>query len=139
MVASLDDNVGRILDELKTAGLYDDTMIWFISDNGGYSSSYYGHADNGPLRGQKGKLWEGGIRIPAMMCWKNGPVGPGVVSSQPCCNIDLVPTLGAITGYAAYQLCGRPIDGIDISSVLLDNGTIARDLFWKYGSSKVSD
>lgn len=130
MVASLDDNVGRVLNKLEAAGLSDNTMIWFISDNGGYSESYHGHASNGVLRGEKATLWEGGIRIPAMVCWP-GQISSNQVVSQPVCNIDVVPTLGAITGFAD-TLTNLPIDGINISPVLFDQKTIARDIFWKY-------
>ena len=130
MVASLDDNVGRVLDKLEEAGLSDNTMIWFISDNGGYAESYHGHASNGVLRGEKATLWEGGIRIPAMVCWP-GTIQPNQVISQPVCNIDIVPTLGAITGYAD-TLAHLPVDGINLRPVLVDQKTIERDIFWKY-------
>ena len=130
MVASLDDNVGRVLNKLEEEGLSDNTMIWFISDNGGYAESYYGHASNGVLRGEKATLWEGGIRIPAMVCWE-GAIQPNQVISQPACNIDVMPTLGAIVGFAD-TLTHLPVDGIDISPVLFDQKTIERDIFWKY-------
>jgi arylsulfatase A-like enzyme len=63
----LDDNIGRILSTLEEKQQSDNTIIWFISDNGGYSKQYFGHADNGGLRGEKGTLWEGGFNIPALL------------------------------------------------------------------------
>lgn len=135
MVSCMDDNVGRFLARLKASGQYDNTMIWFISDNGGYSQSYHGHADNGPLRGQKATLYEGGIRVPAMVCWKNR-IKSRQTMSQPLCTIDLVPTIGAITGYGSKLLCNRPIDGRNISSVLFKNAPIKRDLYWKRGPAR---
>ena len=131
MVASLDDQVGRVLDKLEQEGLRERTMIWFVSDNGGYSETYYGHASNGVLRGEKTTLWEGGIRVPAMVCWP-GTISPDQVIAQPACNVDIVPTLGAMVGFAD-TLAHLPIDGIDLSPVLLEQKTVERDIFWRYG------
>jgi arylsulfatase A-like enzyme len=130
MVASLDDNVGRLWEKLEKENLLENTIIWFVSDNGGYSETYYGHASNGPLRGEKATLWEGGIRVPAMVCWP-GSIEANQVVDQPVCNIDIVPTLGAISGFSD-ALAKLPIDGVDISSVLFDQATIERDIFWRY-------
>ncbi len=128
MVSSLDDQVGRVLDKLENEKLLENTMIWFISDNGGYAETYHGHASNGKLRGEKATLREGGIRIPAMVCWQ-GKIKAGQVIDQPLCNIDLMPTLGKITGFALTAL---PIDGQDISEVLLAQKSLTRDLYWRY-------
>lgn len=130
MVANMDDNIGRILDELEQNGTLDNTMIWFISDNGGYSISYFGHSSNGALRGEKQLLYEGGIRVPAMVCWKSR-IKANRVNSQVLCNIDLVPTLAKITGFET--LLNKPVvDGIDISDLLFNDKTISRDLYWKF-------
>ena len=67
---------------------------------------------------------------PAMVCWP-GTIPPNQVVSQPVCNVDMVPTLGAIAGLAD-TLIHLPINGIDISPVLFEQKTIARDIFWKY-------
>lgn len=130
MVSSLDDNVGRVLSKLESEGLSGNTMVWFISDNGGYAEKLYGHASNGLLRGEKATLWEGGIRVPALVRWK-GKIRPHQVVSQPACNIDVLPTLGAITGFAE-TLLPLPVDGKDISKVLFDQTTIERDIYWRY-------
>ncbi len=130
MVSSLDDQVGRVLDKLENEKLLDKTMIWFISDNGGYAETYHGHASNGKLRGEKATLHEGGIRIPAMVCWQ-GQIKAGQVADQPLCNIDLMPTLGKITGFAA-SLATLPIDGQDISEVLFSQKSVERGLYWRY-------
>ncbi len=130
MVASLDDNVGRLWEKLEKANLLENTIIWFVSDNGGYSETYYGHASNGPLRGEKATLWEGGIRVPAMVCWPSS-IEPNQVVDQPVCNIDIVPTLGAISNFSD-SLRKLPIDGVDISPVLFDEGTVERNIFWRY-------
>jgi arylsulfatase A-like enzyme len=130
MVASLDDNIGRILDELEKTGTLENTMIWFISDNGGYSISYFGHASNGSLRGEKQQLYEGGIRVPAIVCWKSR-IKANMTNSQVLCNIDIVPTLAKITGFDILP-DKKNIDGIDISDVLFSQKAISRDLFWKF-------
>ena len=118
MVANLDDNIGRILDELEKTGSLENSMIWFISDNGGYSISYFGHANNGSLRGEKQQLYEGGIRVPAIVCWKSR-INASLTNSQVLCNIDIVPTLAKITGFETL-LDKKSIDGIDISDVLFN-------------------
>ncbi|MEQ9439223.1 MAG: sulfatase-like hydrolase/transferase [Cyclobacteriaceae bacterium] len=130
MVACLDDNIGKVMATLEEKGMSDNTMVWFISDNGGYSIRYHGHSSNGILSGEKGATGEGGIRIPAMVQWK-GKIEPAQVITQPIGNVDLVPTLGAITGYAD-TLSSLPIDGIDINEVLFEGKTLERDLFWRY-------
>jgi arylsulfatase A-like enzyme len=65
-----------------------------------------------------------------MVCWK-GKIRPEQVISQPACNTDMVPTLGAIAGFAD-TLAHFPVDGIDISQVLFDQQTLERDIFWCY-------
>ena len=131
MVASLDDQVGVVLDKLEKNNLLENTMIWFMSDNGGYSETYYGHASNGGLRGEKATLWEGGIRVPALVMWK-GRIRPGQTVDTPICNIDLVPTLAGIAGFKDKLRPGA-IDGRDISAVLFKNKKLSRPIFWKYG------
>lgn len=133
MVSSMDDNIGRLLKKLEKDRLLDHTMIWFISDNGGYQESYYGHSDNGGLRGEKGTLWEGGIRVPALLCWKER-IAAGQVISTPVTNLDVLPTLGAVLGFDE-MLPDSLMDGADISDVLFNkdpSGLEERSLYWKY-------
>ncbi len=130
MVSYLDSCIGSFTGALIESGLYDNTMIWFISDNGGYVEGFNIHGSNGPLKGEKGILEEGGIRVTAMVSWKDR-IEAGQVRSQALCNIDLFPTICKIA------ICEIPedvvaMDGIDISSVLFDNAAIERELFWKF-------
>ncbi len=130
MASYLDSCVGSFMESLKESGLYDNTMIWFISDNGGYVEGFKIHGSNGPLKGEKGILEEGGIRVAAMVSWKDR-IEAGQTRNQPLCNIDLFPTICKITN------CEIPedilaMDGMDISSVLFENATIERELFWKF-------
>ncbi len=131
MVASLDDQVGVLLAKLEKENLLANTMIWFISDNGGYSETYFGHASNGGLRGEKATLWEGGIRVPALVMWQ-GHIKPGQTIGSPVCNVDLLPTLAAVVGFEA-QLRPEFVDGQDLSKLLSKGRPLRRSIFWKYG------
>ncbi len=131
MVAELDDNIGRVFSTLEEKNLLNNTIVWFISDNGGYSESYFGHADNGGLRGEKGTLWEGGIKIPAVLMWK-GKIDENQVIGTPVINADVLPTILSILDIAVSEEEKSQIDGMDISPVLFENREIERPLFWKY-------
>ena len=132
MVGSLDDQIGVLLNKLEKDNLLENTMIWFISDNGGYSETYYGHASNGGLRGEKATLWEGGIRVPALVMWP-GRIKPGQTVGSPVCNVDLLPTLASIVGFKA-RLRPELVDGLDLSGVLFRGKNLNRSIFWKYGN-----
>ncbi|TWU64922.1 sulfatase-like hydrolase/transferase [Crateriforma conspicua] len=100
MMYALDRGVGRICDELKHSGQWEQTMIVFLSDNGGATNN---GSWNGPLRGVKGCLREGGIRVPMICTWPAkipaGQVHDGVVSS-----LDLLPTFMAAAGAECLPL-----------------------------------
>ena len=129
MVASLDDNVGRLINWLKKNKKLDNTIIWFISDNGGYSVTQHRHASNGKLKGEKAQLWEGGIRVPSMLMWKKKIAG-GQLSHSPACNVDVLPTLAAITGCS--ESLPNTIDGIDITQLLFNQQPLQRSLYWQF-------
>ena len=129
MVSSLDDNIGMLLNKLEKDGLLESTMIWFISDNGGYSQTQKKHANNGVLRGEKASLYDGGIRVPAMVWWKN-KIKSNQVISTPVCNADLLPTICSIL--KIKKPVPSTVDGKDISGLLFKNKSSRRDLYWKY-------
>lgn len=131
MVSNLDDNIGRVLDFLETSGQLDNTLIWFISDNGGYSETLFKHASNGVLTGQKGQLAEGGIRVPALVCWKNRIKRKQLIS-QPYVNTDILPTLLEIAGGGDEFV----FDGISLAPVLFGNGAPQQDIFWHFNGQK---
>ena len=133
MVSAMDENVGKIISKLEAKGELENTMIWFISDNGGYSEKYHGHASNGPLRDQKGTLYEGGIRIPALMSWPAN-VRKGQVVEQAAINADLLPTIAQIAGFEAV-LEGRTIDGQNILPVLLKDTAYHREIYWYFSQT----
>lgn len=93
MVETLDHHVGRVLDELDALGLTEDTLVVFMSDNGGHPD----YTTNAPLRGSKWNLYEGGIRIPFIVRWP-GRVKPGLVSDTVVHGCDLFPTFCEVAG-----------------------------------------
>lgn len=95
VIMELDWSIGEIVKALKQEGVYDNTIIFFTSDNGPVTS--VGGSTAG-LRGQKAQTWEGGQRVPGIMVWPN-QVPPAKVSDQMITTMDLFPTLASITGY----------------------------------------
>jgi len=94
-VSTMDEYIGMVLDKLKAKGLRDNTIVIFQSDQGHdeHIRAFSGGGDNGPYRGAKISLFEGGIRIPAMISWKNGEIPQGVVRDQMAVNVDWLPTI----------------------------------------------
>ncbi len=97
MVETMDTSVGRVLDKLKEHGLDKNTVVCFMSDNGGLSTSEGSPTSNLPLRGGKGWLYEGGIREPFLIR-APGVTKPGSVSHSPVCSMDFYPTLLELAG-----------------------------------------
>jgi arylsulfatase A-like enzyme len=107
MVATMDSAIGRILQTLQATGLSKNTMVIFTSDNGGERFS-----DNGGLRERKMQLWEGGIRVPAIVCWP-GKIPANKVISTPISHMDFTATILALA--KAKANASFPLDGMDIS------------------------
>lgn len=123
MIHSLDEGVGRVLDALDEAGVAENTLVLFSSDNGGVG----GISENAPLRGAKQSVFEGGIRVPAAARWP-GKIPAGSTTSAPLANIDVLPTLMRIAGVEDHG--GKPLDGIDALDVLTgDLDAVDRDLY----------
>ncbi len=135
MVHSLDENVGRILDTLDELGIADDTVVVLTSDNGGYINRYDGMqvTDNSPLRSGKGSLYEGGIRVPAIVRWP-GVTVPGSVSDEPISSVDYYRTILSIAGLEGDRDYNRGVDGIDLVPVLRnpEQATGRAALFFHY-------
>lgn len=100
LLEELDRSVGRIVEAVDKAGLADNTLIVFLSDNGGLEHEQNGRVvtSNNPLRGEKGSLYEGGIRVPAIVRWP-GHVPPHTVCDVPITSMDWHPTLTALAGW----------------------------------------
>lgn len=128
MLSNLDDGIGAIVDKLHATGLEEDTMVIFLSDNG--APTYWRKHGNGALRGGKGEMYEGGIRVPFMVQWK-GRIPAGQVIDQPVIATDLFPTIAAAAG-ASYP---RNLDGIDLMPLLTgqEKEWPTRPFFWRMG------
>lgn len=107
MVTCLDDQVGRVVAALARRGLTERTLIAFSSDNGGPITL---GATNGPLRAQKGTVYEGGVRVPAFATWP-GVIAAGTVVQAPLHIVDWYPTLLRLAGVTAAPKL--PLDGRD--------------------------
>ncbi len=129
MVETMDTSVGRVLDRLQELGLSDNTVVCFMSDNGGLSTSEGSPTSNLPLRGGKGWLYEGGVREPFLIKWP-GVTAAGSQCSTPVMSIDFYPTILEIAGVPTEH----PIDGVSLVPLLQGNGDAfaARPLFWHY-------
>lgn len=128
MIACMDDNIGRMLEVLRETGLEEDTLIFFLSDNGGYP----GNASlNTPYRGSKSQMLEGGIRVPFLVQWK-GKLPAGKVYEKVVSSLDIVPTTLAVAG--APLLSEWQLDGVNLLPYLVGNaeGVPHAALFWRY-------
>ncbi len=129
MLANMDDGVGKVLDVLRQEGLEDNTIIIFLSDNGGPTREIT--SSNAPLRGEKGQLLEGGLRVPFIIQWKNR-LPAGRVEDRMTSSLDLFPTaLAAAGGSSAAAL-----DGTDLLHLLTtDPATPIRPRhYWRMGA-----
>lgn len=130
LVSNMDRNVGRVLNSLDKYGLDKNTVVLFVSDNGGAVMAPHRELRcNGPLRGLKGNLYEGGIRVPFIARW-SGHFAHNTVSDALCYFPDIMPTLAAITGTKMPV----DIDGVSILPLLTGKGTLAADrkLYWEF-------
>jgi arylsulfatase A-like enzyme len=130
MIESMDHGMGQVLDALDRLGLAGNTIVFFMSDNGGLSTAEGSPTSNLPLRAGKGWLYEGGIREPMIVRWP-GVVKPGSSSGAPVISTDFYPTILEMAG-----LPPRPkqhLDGVSLVPVLQETGKLAeRPLYWHY-------
>jgi arylsulfatase A-like enzyme len=129
MVESMDDAVGIVTNKLADLGLADNTIICFTSDNGGVSSGDAFATSNTPLRGGKGRQWEGGIREPFYLLAPE-ITKSGSTSAVPVNGIDWYPTLLELTGVSVPS--EQDVDGVSMVSLLKGGGIADRPLFWHY-------
>lgn len=132
MISALDDGVGQVLDTLDKEHIAKNTVIFYLSDNGGVVSWHNGEppvADNAPLRGGKTMLYEGGIRVPFAMRWP-GKVKAGTVYKRPVSSLDILATLTDEIGLTRYP--SKPLDGVDLIPYLdgQKKGDPHNILFW---------
>ncbi|MBM4258431.1 MAG: hypothetical protein FJ147_21360 [Deltaproteobacteria bacterium] len=135
MITRMDTEIGRVLQALDRLQLTKQTIVVFLSDQGAtfepmnQGASAY-HDSNRPFRGQKRTLWEGGIRVPAVVRWP-AKVQPATRSNEVINTIDLMPTL-----LATAQIATDPawhLDGVDLTPVWRGHGSLLpRTLFWEW-------
>jgi arylsulfatase B len=131
MLSSLDESVGEVLKQLEQCEINDRTVVVFLSDNGGPTRELT--SSNHPLRGSKGDLYEGGIRIPWVMQWPSR-IAAGRVEHRPVVSLDLYATMLAAAG--APPTDGHRSDGVDLLPYLAaGNCNRPHDvLYWRMGS-----
>lgn len=129
MLGQLDDSVGQVLDAVDREGIRENTMIVFLSDNGGPTRELT--SSNLPLRGEKGGLFEGGIRIPFMIQYP-GVVEAGKVYEKPVISLDLFPTSLRLAGLDPT----KQLDGVDLIPHLTgaDEDDPHESMFWRVGN-----
>ncbi len=131
MLSNLDRNIGKILDTLRQQKLEENTLIFFLSDNGGPTKELT--SSNGPLRGGKGNLYEGGIRVPFLIQWK-GRLPAGKVISYPVISTDIFATASAIAGVSPPK--NQQMDGVNLLPFLSGGkpGKPHETLYWRMGN-----
>tara|TARA_R110002124_G_scaffold287328_1_gene472914 strand:+ start:3005 stop:4423 length:1419 start_codon:yes stop_codon:yes gene_type:complete len=126
MVENLDRNIGRLIDLLQEKKLFENTFIFFVTDNGGL----FKVTKQRPLRAGKGSYYEGGIRIPAFVVWP-GRIRPGQVSEVPITNLDIFPTLLELAGIEKPE--NKNLDGISLLPLLTAGKNLPkRPFFWHF-------
>ena len=157
MIEQMDQSIGRLMDKLKSAGLSDNTLIVFFSDNGGVTSEnqypdveeermsmlvpskshiyknnplQYLATSNSPLRNEKGSLYEGGIREPLILKWP-AKIKKGMISKAVVSSVDFFPTFLELAN--SQKEANQVLDGISIVPTLTKNEYNAeRPIFWHY-------
>lgn len=134
MVSAMDDGVGRVLDELESAGIADNTLVIFLSDNGGPET--VNASDNGPLKGGKGSFFDGGLRVPFAMQWPER-IKRGTVYSAPIISLDIAATV--VANIDRPIPLRNDLDGIDLLPLVNDTGLMQpnRSFFWRNFDKKM--
>jgi arylsulfatase A-like enzyme len=152
MIKQLDDAIGRLMEEMESLGLLENTLVFFLSDNGG--ATYTHTTDNGPLRGGKITDFEGGIRVPFFMSWGGGINNNSNINNNnsnnnnnninnsnnyrfPVSSMDVFATIAEVTGCPLPM--DRHIDGKDLLHYIRQDSVIPHEnLFWQRGNSRAA-
>ena len=129
MLSNMDDSVGAVMAQLRKSGLEENTIVFFLSDNGGPTRELT--SSNLPLRGSKGQMYEGGLRVPFMMQWK-GTIPAGQTYEKPVSSFDIYATAAANSeGVIAPEL----VEGVDLVPFVTGKkkGIPHETLFWRQG------
>ncbi|GAB5402899.1 MAG: hypothetical protein Aurels2KO_11300 [Aureliella sp.] len=137
MVEGMDKSLGDILANVERHGLSGETVVLFMSDNGGFSAGGRGgepHTHNRPLSSGKGSAHEGGVRVPMLASWP-GVIETGAVCDSPVMIEDFFPTILEIAGVASPQQVGGEMDGVSFGGLLRGQDDLqraTRPLFWHF-------
>jgi len=145
VVEAMDESLGRVMDKLKQLGIEDNTIVIFASDNGGMAAGNFGRpskvldpstpdkhfsTSNLPLRGAKGWLYEGGIRVATIVKW-SGVKKPGTESDVPIISTDFYPSILEMAGLP--QMPQQHVDGKSFVPLLQGKSTLNRDaIYWHF-------
>jgi arylsulfatase A-like enzyme len=129
MLSAMDDAVGRVLETVRKLGQEENTLVFFIADNGGPTKETT--SSNSPLRGFKASTFEGGPRVPFLVQWK-GRLPGGKIYAPPAMNLDVVPTVMAAVGKPLTA--ADNIDGVDLAPFLTGaaTGRPHETMFWRF-------
>jgi len=134
MVSSVDENIGRVMDKIEQLGISDNTVVIFISDNGGFTGQWNNEVvtNNFPLRSGKGSLYEGGVKIPMLIRYP-GITTPGSKTSNVVSTIDILPTIKDIVNIKETDK-ETVIDGVSLFNVMKNPAMeVDREyVFWHY-------
>jgi arylsulfatase A-like enzyme len=120
MVENIDDNIGRLFQRLEKLGLEENTIVLFLTDNGPNTRDRY----NAGMKGSKGSVDEGGVRVPLFVRWP-GKITPGTLVQELAAHIDLLPTLADLCGIDIPE--SLQLDGMSLKPALIDNQAIPND------------
>ncbi|QDT43516.1 Arylsulfatase [Gimesia alba] len=125
MNTEMDRGIGKVVTVLKELGLTENTLIFFLSDNGANNKG-----SNGALRGFKGNVWEGGHRVPAIACWP-GQIPAGSLCEETVISIDLMPTILELAN--ASVPARHQLDGMSLAKLMTEQQKLKpRTIFWDY-------
>lgn len=130
MMSAMDDAVGAVVQKLVDTGMDKNTLIFFVSDNGGPQTN--NASDNGPLRGNKASTWDGGVRVPYIVQWA-ARLPAGKTYDQPVIQLDFFPTILAAAGIDATL--ENKLDGVNLLPYLEGQNTAPPHpaLYWRFG------
>ena len=130
MMSAMDDAVGRVLTKLREIKQEENTLVWFLSDNGGPTQSTT--SQNGPLRGYKSSTLEGGVRVPFCVQWKS-KLPAGKTYDHPIIQLDILPTSLAAAGEKADP--AWKLDGVNLMPFLTGEKKDKphETLYWRFG------
>ena len=121
----LDHHIGRLMDYLDQNGLAENTLVVFTSDNGPEHRTVTAFGSSGDLRGAKGHIHEGGIRVPGIVRWPS-QISAGQISQEPVNGTDWLPTFSAVAQVDVPT--DKPVDGANLLPAFVGNGEVNREI-----------